>query len=253
MKNRASLRNLFKRGSLPREESFAELIESCVNRLDDGFEKLPGLGFKISSTGEQDGLICFARDSRPSVIRWSISYQPDSDDLLIKSGAPGSDAPDVMTLKRDGRVEVPGNVSMGGRQGVETMGRVEARGGWKDISEDLEGCHAFEVMAGVGEPSTGRHAMLHAIALNAHDPKRLLPWVSRRIKPVKSLHAFFAHPRDRLDLRWATQDSGKYRLQIRARCDYSMGIDIRYSVTRLWFDPTMKSCVRATASDRGGV
>ncbi|MCA8829713.1 hypothetical protein [Hymenobacter pini] len=49
LKRRSTLKQYFKQGTMPTEESFAHLIDSSVNRLDDGFYKHPQLGLQMGA------------------------------------------------------------------------------------------------------------------------------------------------------------------------------------------------------------
>ncbi|PJJ60784.1 hypothetical protein [Hymenobacter chitinivorans] len=64
LKNRKELKDYFKRGAMPTEESFANLIESVVNRRDDGFEKSPEAGLMLAATDEFRRLLAFYKDMR---------------------------------------------------------------------------------------------------------------------------------------------------------------------------------------------
>ncbi|TGE14006.1 hypothetical protein [Hymenobacter elongatus] len=48
-KRRSTLKQYFKQGTMPTEESFAHLIDSAVNRLDDGFYKHPQYGLQLGA------------------------------------------------------------------------------------------------------------------------------------------------------------------------------------------------------------
>jgi len=48
-KRRSTLKQYFKQGRMPTEESFAHLIDSAVNRLDDGFYKHPQYGLQLGA------------------------------------------------------------------------------------------------------------------------------------------------------------------------------------------------------------
>ena len=105
--------------------------------------------------------------------------------------------------------------------------------------------------AGVGgETGEGRYALLRAVALKTYNPRRTFPWLSRRFKRIKSQHAYYGHPRDRLELRWANGEES-YRLQLRSRCDYEDGINVRYYITKLWFDEHMNHCDTSSQSGEG--
>ena len=51
-KNRQTLREKFRRGSMPSQDDFGDLIDSMMNIMDDGIEKSAPEGFKISQLGD---------------------------------------------------------------------------------------------------------------------------------------------------------------------------------------------------------
>jgi len=55
LKRRSTLKQYFKEGTMPTEESFAHLIDSSVNRLDDGFYKHPQLGLQMGAAEGRAG------------------------------------------------------------------------------------------------------------------------------------------------------------------------------------------------------
>lgn len=64
LKNRKELKDYFKRGAMPTEESFANLIESVVNRRDDGFEKSPEAGMMLAANEDFRRLLSLYKDMR---------------------------------------------------------------------------------------------------------------------------------------------------------------------------------------------
>jgi len=130
-----------------------------------------------------------------------------------------------------------------------------ANGNWHAITGDLHGCQGFEVMAGVGLPGKGRYALLHAVALNAYNPRR--GWLDRLRAPrgIRVTDAWFGKRCDRLELQWHTPDEKQsrrhdpqaaYQLRIRSSCNYGEDVEavpeIRVYLTRLWFDESMAGC-----------
>lgn len=128
-----------------------------------------------------------------------------------------------------------------------------ADGEWHSITGELHGCHAFEVVAGVGDRrGLGRYALLHAVALNAFNPPRrrfLDLFLPRR--RIRSSVAWYSSRCDRLELMWEGSNArdGTYRLLVRSRCAYSPGVRIQFHITRLWFDPLMDG---SAADEDGG-
>jgi len=265
-KRRSTLKRFFQQGALPSADHFRALIDSTVNQIDDGFDKDPKDGIRIASVGENDALISFFRESRLfDRALWTISYDQEQDKLLFKTLDTKKREQTVLSLSPDGKVginckdpefhlDIDGVVRSAGRIGTvpEVPSRDEkdkrpgppaaANGRWHDITGPLMGCHAFEVMAGAGRPkSGGRWAMMHAIALNAHNPKGLFFNRLNLKSRIKSQHAYYSARAYKLQLRWARwKDDESYCLQLRSRCGYGDGVYIRYYVTNLWFDEGME-------------
>jgi hypothetical protein len=111
------------------------------------------------------------------------------------------------------------------------------------LIDKLTGCHAFEIMAGVsGLPGSGRFALLHAVALNAFNPRpswwsRLLFW--RGAPGINATSAHYGRRCDQLRLRWegSSGKGAEYQLCIGTRCRYDGDVKIRVGITQLWFDP----------------
>jgi hypothetical protein len=125
-------------------------------------------------------------------------------------------------------LDINGVVSARGRIGA-TKGQAKADGLWHDITEPLDGCRAFEVVAGVGEKERGRYALAHAVAVNAFN----------RNAKIDSRQSHFGSRCDKIELRWVGETHA-YTLQIRTRCAYGEHIAIQYFLTDLWFDPFMR-------------
>jgi hypothetical protein len=273
-KRRSTLKRFFEQGALPTAEHFRDFIDSTVNQVDDGFDKDAKDGLRIASIKPHDALISFFRESRLfEHALWTVSYDGDRDKLLFKRLDEKDQAQTVLSLSPDGKVginrkdpecplDVEGAIRTAGRIGTvpEVPARddnderpgppVRANGRWHDITGPLTGCHAFEVMAGAGRPNAGgRWALMHATALNVHNPRGLLFNFLNRKNPIKCQHAYYSARGFKLQLRWARWDDGKsYSLQLRSRCDYGGEVYIRHYVTRLWFDQMMRGSSSAEAS-----
>lgn len=274
-RRRSTLTHFFRHGARPSADQFGDLIESTVNQIDDGFDKTAENGFEISSLGTYDSLISFFRASRPEKALWTIGYDQERDKLLFKKLDQTERARTVLSLSPDGKVginrkdpechlDVEGPVRSAGRIGVvppvPLRGEKEkdkpagpvvlADGQWHDITGPLEGCNALEVMAGVGVRGTGRHALLHAIAMNTYNPRGLFFNFLWRKNRIRCQHAYFSARGNKLQLRWAvwSDKDRTYGLQLRSRCDYGEGVYIRYYLTDLWFDKLMKGSVDAKLS-----
>jgi len=115
---------------------------------------------------------------------------------------------------------------------------VPADSQWHNISGPLNGCQAFEVMAGVGNKGTGKYALMKAVALNTFNPRGLLFNLFNLKKRIKYQQAYYLSRSNRIKLRWQGK-GGEYFLQMRSNCHYGEGVRIRFYLTQLWFDQDM--------------
>jgi hypothetical protein len=254
--NRNTLKNYFGKGKLPTENQFADLIDSSLNLLEDCFEHTSKNGFKISTAGGQEQLFSFYDGDNPQEPRWTLGLEGNRDKLVFRSCNADSEIKKqnpTLSLgqgriginrdKPEAELDVNGVIAAAGRQGTYKAGLVPADGKWHDLSGELEGCRAFEVMAGAGKVTTGKYALLHAIALNAHHPEGWLFNFFNRKRRIRCTQSYYRSMRDKLKLRWnAVGRNGRnvlYRLEIRTGGDYGKDIMIKYSLTDLWFDPLM--------------
>jgi hypothetical protein len=262
IRNRESLRGYFSDGALPTQEHFADLIDSMLNMSDEGFRKSVERGFEVSAAAGYEALLSFFRDQDPDQPLWSVAFGGAQGQLLIRNPsenlpeAPSEEAAaplwcldpagrvGIRTAAPQAALDVDGVVRSKGRRGSyarATPKPVPADGDWHDLTDDLEGCQAFEVTAGAGHQGKGRFALMHAVALNTYNPTLgILDFLNRK-RGIRSTDAFYARRCDRLQLRWrgSSGRNASYRLQIRTGCDYGRGILIQAHVTQLWFDPHM--------------
>lgn len=242
--NRSTLKNYFKKGRMPSEQQFAELIDSMLNMMDEGFDKSAEEGLKVSQLGESTALISFYHHTDLNRPTWSLTCDKTKGELIIRDGA--GDA--VLVLAADGRVgigkhmpgdalDVAGVVAAEGRTGG-IRGQVPADGQWHPIVDNLIGCQALEVMAGVGKPKTGRYALMRATAMNAFHPEGFLINLFNRKRRIRCHHAYYRSRCDRIVLRWQRSED-TYALALKTKCAYPDDTLVQYNVTRLWFDETM--------------
>jgi hypothetical protein len=269
--NRSTLKRYFSEGALPSADHFADLIDSTLNMVDEGFEKTPENGFEITLIGEYERLISFFRNIAGREMVWSISYDKDTDRLLFaKPPSAKAEAKTVAAFDARGflgvntgrpqyELDVAGAIACHGRIGANPYPRqqekkqktVPADGDWHNITDALSGCQAFEVMAGVGNKGTGKYALMQATALNTFNPKGLLFNFLRRKNRIKYNHAFYLSRGQKIKLRWFGSND-EYYLQLRTKCNYGEGIRVRYYLTQLWFDETMAESWEQTAAVGAG-
>ena len=183
-KNRRTLKRYFQKGALPTEDQFGDLIDSNLNTIDEGFDKSPENGFEISLIGDHHRLISFFKSGAAKDAVWSIDYDKEKDRLFIRKPKSAGDRPAAMTFASDDRVgiskenpsctlDVGGVIAAEGRIGANPDNRktVAADGKWHNITPALNGCHAIEVVAGVGSKGTGKYALMHALAALVPRPR----------------------------------------------------------------------------------
>ncbi len=266
-RSRESLKRYFREGALPSEDHFADLIDSMLNMSDEGFRKTVEHGFEVYSPQGHDALVSFFRDQEPERPAWRFDLGGARDALLVRGRdlpgqvegadgtATGQTSPALLCLDQDRRIgigtespqaalDVAGVVRSRGRQGAQAR-QVEvpllANGEWQDLTDTLEGCQAFEIMAGAGHRGKGRFGLMHAIAINTYNPTLGLFNLFNRKRGIRATHGYYGRRCDRLQLRWqgSSGRNASYRLQIRTGCDFGSGVRIQAQLTQLWFDPHM--------------
>jgi hypothetical protein len=239
---REDLKKHFRNGQVPTEYDFAFLIDSMINKQDDGFRKENDNGFVISTTGNSKKLITFLKNvndldpffaiEKDEQGTSSMRFNPVIDDadetadeksfFFGVEGKLGVGKRSEENLKLD----VNGFAGSKGRIGTYASGDVPADGKWHTILEGLDNCSAFEVIARTGKKGTGKFAIMHAFALSAFGNSR------SRIRKTSAHYGFFWN---KLNLRFRGS-THNYSLQLRTNTNYGSNIDIFYKITNLWDD-----------------
>lgn len=238
--NREDLKKFFRNGEIPTENHFHSLIDSTINKQDDGFLKDKDRGLVIASASGSDRLITFykqlndldpffiieqdGQDQESLKIRPGVSENPDERSLFIN--ATGG----VGIGKRSDekyRLDVKGFQGATGRVGTFRQGKVPADGQWHTIVQNLDNCQAFEIVARTGKKSYGKFAMIHAIAVSAFGNSR------NKIRKTSSHYGYFWN---KIRIRWLSHDTHDYHLQIKTNSNYGNDVDIYYSIGKLWDD-----------------
>jgi len=264
-RTRETLKNFFRDGQRPTQEHFSDLVDSTLNMSDDGYRVTVANGQELSSPVGHDQLISFFRNETPQAPLWTMGFSRVSDQLVIKGTSTGAaettadkTAPATPLLCLDSRQRI-GVGQMDPQAELDVAGTLRSRsrvgafpgpaappladGKWHDLTGNLGGCQAFEVMAGVAHRGIGRIALMHAVVLNTFNPTYgILNFLNRK-RGISCTHAYYSRRVDRIQLRW-NGTSGKnavYTLQARTGCNYGPDILIEAQLTRLWTDPGMGS------------
>lgn len=238
IRNRDTLKNSFKNGRRPTEKDFENLIDSTINILDDGLSKNPKSGIELApAIGEKRTIMSIFCEPGNPVPEWEVSVGNEGELKICKYGAEKSFP--FLSFRTDGCVEIGGKdsniilnglVFASGRKGTFGQGCVPANGEWHDISDDLEGVCALEIVAASGRRKTGKYAILIAMATHCFGNKP-------RIKKIRSHYGIWGN---RLKIRWK-KNGLKCRLQMKTIFDYGDNIQIHYQISRLWDNPLMEN------------
>jgi hypothetical protein len=246
---RSTLKNLFKRGNVPNEVNFSDLIDSTVNKVDDGFALSTTEGWMLSPQGQDQRLMSFYDSIRDPYSALNISVNPNrhskgvSLNTYDKEKDDGKTYTSVLFLRDNGnigihttipryRLEVKGMVGSEGRVGIYKTGEVPADGRWHPILEDLQGLKAYEIFAqAVGRKGRGRYAMTQAVAIGMYG--------KGTIEGIKASYGWFFQ---KIKFRWCGNVDG-YRLEICTAGNYGFTDEqnrqpatIRYYISKLWDD-----------------
>jgi hypothetical protein len=241
---REELKKFFRNGNIPTENHFSFLIDSMVNKEDDGFMKDEEHGKHLSSLGASKRLLTFYTniDEMTPLFFFEKHNQGFPGIKLQTASKPQEleEEENCFFLQEGGRMgigkktdpkyklDVKGWVGMEGRMGTygSGPGKVPADGQWHPIITGLDNCQAFEIVARAGKKGTGKFAIMHAIALSAYGRS------SSKIRKTGAHYGFFWN---KLNLRWRGT-THNYALELRTNRNFGEGIQIVYTITKLWDD-----------------
>ncbi|MEM7085777.1 MAG: hypothetical protein AAF489_06315 [Bacteroidota bacterium] len=238
--NRETLKNYFKNGTRPSEENFGSLIDSMINKADDGISKNLDDGLILAPEGENSNrTLSFFDKIGAEHPNWSMELiQGEGAGLGIVQPSGVEDEPSQtrMFFNKNGKVgvhtnepqtdfEVDGVFGAKSKVGTYKLGTIPADGKWHAILEKLDGVNGFEVVAQVSKNKAGKHALLHATALSTFGQFK------NRIRRTQAWYDWFWW--NRLAIRWKGSQND-FRLELKTRSHYGDNIEIKYHITQLW-------------------
>lgn len=243
---RNTLKNFFKRGSFPTEVHFADLIDSTVNKIDDGLSKSARDGLLLAPQGSSKRVISFYESIRDAHPAFSMSINPTKTSKGISFDNPAGRSVlfvgkntnvGIGTTRPRYRLQVAGMVSAEGRIGGTEI-KVNADGRWHNVFPTaLEGVQAYELMAfAAGRKGSGRYALTHAMALSTYGRSR------NKVKQIKASYSgWLLFPR-KIVFRWRG-DTDAYNLQVRTTRNFGFldegnqkPAKIHLYIQKLWDD-----------------
>ncbi|TAE50569.1 MAG: adhesin [Cytophagia bacterium] len=238
LQNRNTLKNFFRKGQMPSEVHFTDLIDSVVNKVDDGLTKTLDDGLMLSPMGASKKLLSFFKSIEDKNPAWSVEIDSGNANLDFNNHLGES----VLSLQIDGNVgvqtrtpqyelDVNGFIGSKGRLGTYKKGKVLGDGKWHPILSDLTGCHSFEVSAGIGKKKTGKYALIHANAISTFGKSR---------PKITINQGYYGTRCNKIEMRW-TGTTYAYQLEMRTRCNYEGEYYIQYYIASLWNDETMEN------------
>lgn len=230
--NRNTLKEYFKRGNMPDQKHFCELIDSMLNIADDGIHKTPDDGLRLAPMKTNGPVVSLFRNIQDSASEWQVSLEA-SGQLHIRQK---DEEQPYLILHPDGRIEMNRpdmNIHINGsisarRYDGEIRGEFAADGEWHTIDIPTEGCRAYRIMAGCGKIKSGQYALVEATTMHCYGKHR-------RIRTTSSWFGSFFN---KIKFRWYGRGQ-KCKLQIRTARDYGEHIIVCFQITDLWEDAKM--------------
>jgi hypothetical protein len=147
-RNRTTLKDFFRKGAIPSEENFADLIDSMLNQDEDSISKLGNDPLKISANGDDEALINFYPPGQAATApSWQIKQKADG-----KTGLSIGDATTSRLFIDSGT----GNVGIGT---TAPQSQLHLAGGQWDLTStegDLKiGDDTFRLKIGVAKGGNG--------------------------------------------------------------------------------------------------
>ena len=227
--NRRTLKEYFGKGKKPDSSQFADLVDSMLNIVDDGFNKSAERGLLLSPLDDDGAVMEVRRNILDEEPAWVIALGKNRE-LHVRRGMEESS---FVTLCPDGnivlggtdkvKVEVNGSVRANSITGNYLQGAAPADGQWHTIGGMDYGCIGYHIVAACGLKGKGRYCIADVTAMHCFG-KHCRIW-SRR--------SWFGNRFNKIQFRWHKQGL-HCGLQVRTRSHYGEGVEVHYHVNNLF-------------------
>ncbi|NDV82956.1 hypothetical protein [Bacteroides sp. 51] len=228
--NRKTLKEYFGKGKKPSSEQFADLVDSMLNIVDDGFGKSPEKGLLLSPLNEEGAVMEIRRNILGEDASWIFGLGKEEELHIYRESR---DVP-YLTLYKDGRVvlgntdnpvsvKVNGTVQAHSFIGGYMHGKIPADGFWHPIGEMEYGCRSYHIAAACGLKNTGKYAIANVTAMHCFGQRRR----------IRGSNSWFGNRFNRIQFRWHVEGLN-CGLQIRTRSNYGNDVWIHYRINTLF-------------------
>lgn len=255
MEGRSQLKKKFEAANIG-YESYRALIDSSINKKDDGIDIDEIDGLRLSPNSDSSRLLSLFSDRTANSAEWFIRLNPennqgldisseltegrtlfltvDEDDLdeemqpTIKVG--------IGTMKPQYTLDVDGTVGARARVGTFKVGSIPADKQWHTIineSDGLTDCQAYEIFAHIYDNDSERYSLTHAVILIAKGRR------GERMKITRASSRYlWGRFLNRIKFR-IKREYGKDVVQMKARDHYGFSSTgkpkaIFFRITKLW-------------------
>lgn len=227
--NRRTLKEYFGKGKKPDSGQFADLIDSMLNIVDDGFNKSAERGMLLSPLDDAGAVMEIRKNILDSDPAWVVSLGKGGELHIHR----GTETEPMLTLSQDGKVVlgtndrtslvVNGTVYADSFAGNYMQGTVPANGLWQNIGNMEYGCAGYRIEAACGLKGKGRYALAEVTAMHCFGKH---PY-------IRSARSWFGTRFNKIQFRWHTEGLNSV-LQVRTRSDYGEDVWLHYRVERLF-------------------
>lgn len=227
--NRRTLKEYFGKGKKPDSGQFADLIDSMLNIVDDGFNKSAERGLQLSPLDDEGAVMEIRQNILDNEPAWIVALGKGGE-LNIHRGL---DEEPAVSLFQDGKIvlgtkdkielEIKGTVRADSFIGNYLKGKVPANGQWQNIGELEYSCMGYQIEAACGLKGKGRYALTEATAIHCFG----------KHPRIRSSHSWFGSRFNRIQFRWYSEGLNSC-LQVRTRSDYGEDVWVHYCIKRLF-------------------